>query len=260
MLMTESSVRVLMVHGWGMNQCVWQPVQELLGDELELFAIDLPGHGEQHQQHFDNLQDLTDALQQTCEQLKEDGSPLLLVGWSLGALPCIQLALQQTGLVDALLLVSTNPCFVGRNNWVSGVDASVFEQFADSLEADFSGTIRRFLSLQVKGSESGRKTLRALREKILQQIPPNQHSLNAGLDVLKCTDLREQLSQITQPVSWALGGQDGLVPKELSQAINKLMPEAQVELYEKAGHAPFLSHTKEFAQQLKQCAKTLEKR
>lgn len=252
-------MRVLLVHGWGMNQCVWQPLQQALCDDIELIAIDLPGHGERHQQSFHDLQSLTDDLQQTCELLKQDGRPLLLVGWSLGGLPCMQLAMQQPALVDGLLLVSSNPCFVSRADWASGVQANVFEQFAESLQEDFSGTIRRFLSLQVKGSESGRKTLRSLREKILQQAQPNQQSLNAGLDVLKCSDLREQLSQIRQPVSWALGAQDGLVPATLQQGLKKLLPEAQVALYEKAGHASFLSHTDEFVQQLKRCVETLEK-
>ena len=252
-------MRVLMVHGWGMNQHVWQPVQQALSDEIELITLDLPGHGERYQENFDDLQSLTDDLRHSCESLKQNEQPLLLVGWSLGGLPCLQLAVQQPALVDGLLLVSSNPCFVSAGDWASGVQAKVFEQFADSLQADFSGTIRRFLSLQVKGSESGRKTLRSLREKILQQAQPNQQSLSAGLDVLKCSDLRENLLQIHQPVSWALGAQDGLVPAALAQGLKKLLPDAQVQLYEKAGHAPFLSHTDEFVQQLKQCVQMLEK-
>ena len=253
---TNSALSCLLVHGWGMNHHVWHALQSQLPAWLETRALDLPGHGLRNQEGFACLQDLVVDLQRECESHKRKGKPLLLVGWSLGALPCLQLAWEQADLVDGLLLVSSNPCFVKRDAWPAGVEAKVFDQFADSLKADFSGTIRRFLSLQVKGSESGRKTLRDLREKILQQPRPDQHSLDAGLEILKQVDIREQLSAIQQPVSWALGGQDGLVKAGLADSLLELMPQAKVDLYDKAGHAPFLSHTDAFKQQLIECAET----
>ena len=148
------------------------------------------------------------------------------------------------------MVVSSNPCFVTRDNWACGVSADIFYQFGASLKDDFSGTIRRFLSLQVKGSESGRVILRKLREKVLQQPLPNEKSLDAGLEILKQVDLRDQLAQITQPVSWALGGQDGLVKAGFASELENLMNGAEVNVYPAAGHAPFLSHTDEFVQRL----------
>ncbi len=233
-----------------MNHTIWQPLLQQLPDWIEAHAIDLPGHGRRYKECFSSLEDLVEDLSQQCDAYKKHQQPLLLVGWSLGALPCLQVARQSPQLVDGLLMTSTTPCFVSRGDWSAGVDVTVFDQFAESLKTDFSGTIRRFLSLQVKGSESGRKLLRELREKILQQPQPDQQSLDAGLSILKQVDLREQLPQISQPVSWALGGQDGLVKIELANVLETLMPAGQIKQYEKAGHAPFLSHAEEFAQQL----------
>ena len=74
--------------------------------------------------------------------------------------------------------------------------------------------------------------------------------MEAGLEVLKSVDLREQLQKIRQPVCWALGAQDGLIKAELAGALKDLMCDCEVKVYEKSGHAPFLSNRAEFIQQL----------
>ncbi|RDH82931.1 MAG: pimeloyl-[acyl-carrier protein] methyl ester esterase [endosymbiont of Galathealinum brachiosum] len=256
MVMNEGQVTCLFVHGWAMNSTIWQPLIEKLPNWINVESVDLPGHGLRINESFTSLDELTKDLQAQCDQYKKDNEPLILVGWSLGALPCLQLCVNDAEEVDALMVVSSNPCFVSRDNWRCGVEALVFDEFAASLKNDFSGTIRRFLSLQVKGSDSGRIVLRDLREKILQQAVPNEVSLDAGLEVLKQVDLRDQLEEITKPVSWVLGGQDGLVKQGLVGELKILMPQAEVELYEKAGHAAFLSHSEEFLQQLISFAST----
>jgi pimeloyl-[acyl-carrier protein] methyl ester esterase len=249
---SASAVSCLFVHGWGMNRRVWQPLIDSLPEWIDCHSIDLPGHGQRQAQPLTDLTALAEELRQNCAQFKSDDKPLLLVGWSLGALACIRAAAQKNIPLqaDGLLLVSSNPCFVAQPGWEHGVDAAVFDQFAESLAADFSGTIRRFLSLQVKGSVSGRQILRELREMILQEAEPDAASLQAGLQILKQSDLRAELAQIKLPVSWALGGQDGLVKATLAGALSQLMPKATVECYPAAGHAPFLSHSEDFTRQL----------
>ena len=246
----QSRVSCVFVHGWGMNHTVWQPLLDKLPDWIDVELMDLPGHGRRYKESFSELQNLTDDVAKYCQKVKKNNQPLVLVGWSLGGLPCVEVAIEKPPSVDALMLVSSNPCFVIQDDWSYGVNAQVFEQFAESLKSDFSGTIRRFLSLQVKGSDSGRVILRNLREKILQQAQPNETSLDAGLDVLKHVDLRNQLVNISQPVCWALGEQDGLVNAKLKNALQQIMRQADVKIYSKAGHAPFLSHADEFVLQL----------
>jgi pimeloyl-[acyl-carrier protein] methyl ester esterase len=240
----NKKVSCVFVHGWGMSRTIWQPVLEKLPDWIEAHALDLPGHGQRTEESFGDLNSIALDLQYECEKIKKPGQPLVLVGWSLGGLACLQLGINQSITVDQIVMVSSTPCFVGRENWDYGIDSEVFKQFSLALKKDFSGTIRRFLALQVKGSESGRLILRDLRKKILQQPQPNEKSLDAGLSVLQQVDLREQLQKIKQPMCWVLGGQDGLVKAELADVLSNVM------VFEKAGHAPFLSHTDAFVQQL----------
>ncbi|MCW9013833.1 MAG: pimeloyl-ACP methyl ester esterase BioH [Gammaproteobacteria bacterium] len=242
--MSAKKVNCVFVHGWGMNREVWQPLLDSLPEWIIPLAIDLPGHGQNAATGFQTLDDLVAALNNRVDDAA------IWIGWSLGGLAVAQLALQYPEKVNAIMLVSSSPCFVQKKDWSSGMPASIFDEFSTQLEEDFSGTIQRFLSLQVRGSASGRQLLRSLRKKILAQPAANIDALRSGLQVLKNTDLRTHLSGVNMPVSWVLGGQDGLVKAELAQQLEQLVPGVATHVFEKAAHAPFLSHLEEFREQL----------
>jgi len=234
-----------------MNHAIWQPVVEALPDWIQPLCIDLPGHGLAAETSFASLDDLVSALR---DQVAE---PALWVGWSLGGLAVTELALRYPELVRAMLLVASSPSFVARPDWSCGMPEAVFDGFAAELEQDYAATIKRFLSLQVKGSASGRQILKTLREKILQLPAANMEALRAGLLLLKTTDLRSRLADLSMPVSWLLGGQDGLVKASLAEQLDRLVPQASVTVIEQAAHAPFLSHGDEFNQQLMSMAEKI---
>jgi len=246
----KPEITCLFVHGWGMNQAIWQSVIEILPQWIQAECMDLPGHGHRNTETLSDLQALTDDVREHCLRIKKNNQPLILVAWSLGALPCLQLCIDQYEGVDGLVVVNASPCFVIKPDWSLGIDAAIFDAFSVSLKNDFTATIRRFLSLQVKGSTVSRYVLRDLREKVMQQPVPNTQSLDAGLALLKQIDLRLALQQIHVPVSWLLGEQDGLVNAELALALSALMPQAEILRVKGAGHAVFLSHAELFVEQL----------
>jgi pimeloyl-[acyl-carrier protein] methyl ester esterase len=249
--MASEKIKCVFVHGWGMNKAIWQPVIDQLPEWIEPLAIDLPGHGGASSASFAILDDLVQALAVHVDQ------PALWVGWSLGGLAVTQLALDCPQKVSAMMLVSSSPCFVQKSDWPCGMKADVFDNFAAELEDDFSGTIRRFLALQVQGSDSGREILRGIRQKVLEQTVANPDALRAGLNLLKTIDLRTSLKSLTLPVSWQLGKRDALVKVALADELAQLMPRSEMTVYERAAHAPFLSHLNQFVDELTHFAKKL---
>ncbi len=250
MVIERPKITCLFVHGWGMNRTIWQPVIEQLPPWIRAECMDLPGHGERTIDTLTDLTTLVDDIKSHCECLKKTHQPLVVIAWSLGALPCLQLCIEGSNDIDGLMLVNTTPCFVMKDDWPQGVEAAVFDDFARALKREFAATIRRFLSLQVKGSASSRSVLRELRDTVVQQPAPDNESLDAGLMLLKEVDLRKQLMQISQPVCWLLGERDSLVKQTLEQELTNLMPDAGVTLFKGAGHAIFLSHTENFVEKL----------
>lgn len=249
--MSKNKTLCVFVHGWGMNHAVWQPVIESLPDRIETVAVDLPGHGAAADKSFSGLDDLVMAL---CRDITR---PAIWVGWSLGGLAVLKLALDYPQRVQAMMLVSSTPCFAHRDDWSYGMPHTLFDSFAAELEADFDSTIRRFLSLQVKDSAQGRQLLKQLRQQVLQQPPANIQALRSGLEVLKSTDLREQIQKLEMPLAVALGARDGLVNVEGSKFFTDNLPHADVRIYAQAAHAPFLSHLPDFTAQLLQLVSSL---
>ena len=242
----QSKVQCVFVHGWGMNSAVWSSFIEQLPDYIEPVCIDLPGHGKFNQSQFENLQDLVDHLLEQSQTVLRDSA--IWVGWSLGALPVLEIARQQPGRVRKMVLLASSPCFVKQDGWELAVDETVFDLFAQNLNDNIEKTLRRFLSLQVQGMAESRDVLRILRTAIIGQGLPSTEALSAGLDVLKSTDLRAQLNQLSVPQCWLLGQRDSLVPSELHQYLS-VQAGVKSHIINGSAHLPFISHAEEVMQQ-----------
>ena len=119
---------------------------------------------------------------------------------------------------------------------------AIFEQFAAALHGDPGATLSRFLSLQVKGAEHARETLKLLRSELAQRPAASETGLAQGLDLLLRNDLRADLRDLACPSHWLFGSRDTLVPAKVQERILEYLPGADIEEIPGAGHAPFLSH------------------
>lgn len=234
---------LVLLHGWGMNAGVWQPVLAGLAERFRVTLIELPGHGESDlPSDADSLVAWADA----CVEVAPDHA--VWMGWSLGGLVAQQVAIQAPQNVAALRLIASTPSFVQREAWPNAMPGKTFEQFADALLADPAATLKRFLGLQVKGEEHARETLRALNEALAERPAASMSGLQSGLGLLLTGDLRSRLRELKLPVDVLLGQRDTLVPVSVQTDLRDQLPHARVEVVEKCGHAPFLSHPYEFLQ------------
>lgn len=239
--------RLVMLHGWALNSHVWDDIVEPLAQRFTIVRIDLPGHGgSPWPPRFDDLESLARVL---APQLS--GGAVIL-GWSLGSLAGLQLALTHPAEVRALVLVAATPRFLNDPYWRHGVDPDVLEDFAARLRKDQAGTVRDFLALQVRGDERAMQTLRTLRRRVLDSGPTHPAALAAGLEVLKRADLRESLGAISVPTLVLAGEHDRLTPVEGSRELAAGLKRARFALVEQAAHAPFISHREVFLREVEQ--------
>jgi pimeloyl-[acyl-carrier protein] methyl ester esterase len=226
---------LVLLHGWGMNAAVWKPLLPGLQERFRVTLIELPGHGESPPV-LGGLDDWVRAC------LRVAPPRAAWVGWSLGGLLALRAALLAPQRIGRLCLVTATPSFVQREGWAGAMPQSVFEQFSAALIEDPAATLRRFLALQVKGSEDARVLLRTLDSALAQRRHADPEGLQQGLRLLLEGDLRAELDQLEMPTSWLFGGRDTLVPVQVAEEIRGRLAGARVEIIESAGHAPFLSH------------------
>jgi len=242
---TGSGAPLVMLHGWGMHGGIWSDTAEMLGADFQVHNLDLPGHGASAVLDAFTLDTVVGQLSARFEQ------PLILCGWSLGGIIAQHWAAREPDKVQRLILVNSTPCFAAREDWAFGMPQETLAQFAAELEKNHAATLRRFLALQVRGSESERELLGVLREKLFSRGEPHLTALRGGLAILRDADLRDTLPRITSPTLVIAGERDKLTPPEASHYLAQSLPHARVVVVAGAAHAPFLSHPEIFIEQAK---------
>ena len=226
------ALNLVLVHGWGMNSGVWQPLLPYLEDDFHVTVID--GFEE----------DITAYL---------DIAPEFAIwcGWSLGGLLVLDIANQYPERVQAVVTIACNPCFVQRDDWPNAMSLFDFQQFQQGLTDNLSVTLKRFIALQCLGSTRQKQDVRFLQQQLTVQPLPSLSILQAGLALL-AQDYRQQFVQLTLPMLCLFGENDVLVPVAIGQALLVLNANVQLSNIVDAAHVPFVSHPEKVAQQLGQ--------
>ena len=165
--------------------------------------------------------------------------PAHWVGWSLGGLVALEAARRAPDRVTRLTLMAATPRMVAGSDW-PGIDPAELAAFQRALQTDVQATHRRFLALQARGCPGGRTVLRALHAAAAADGLPERPALEAGLAVLRDTDLRDALPELSCTVDLILGDRDALVPCAAGTAMRARG--VSVRVVPGAGHAPFVSH------------------
>lgn len=235
----EGNCHLVLLHGWGLNAEVWDCITPELSAHFTVHLVDLPGYG--RSVGFGAL-----SLEEMAEQLLAHApQKAIWLGWSLGGLVASQMALRHPERVMALVTVASSPCFSADADW-PGIKPEVLSGFQQQLSDDFQRTVERFLALQTMGTESARQDARALKKTVLSLPMPSTEVLNGGLEILKTVDLRQPLTTLSAPFLRLYGRLDGLVPRKIVPMLDALWPASESVVFEKAAHAPFISHPRDF--------------
>ncbi|MDQ7004325.1 MAG: alpha/beta fold hydrolase [Ghiorsea sp.] len=244
---------LIFLHGWGQSAQIWHQQIKYFSAHYSTYTIHLPGHGGApniSQAHW--AQHITDEINHVSQ-----GSPVLLMAWSLGGQIALHIQ-QHIHNLTGLVLVSTTPCFRQQEDWQYGCNDEVWQGFSQAATTQNPKLMQRFFQMMLHGDKLTRKDMQTIaKEAINKQQPPTQQSLQAGLSLLSNLDLRKILAHIAVPSLIVHGVQDVIVPQEAGQYLSHAIPHATLQVFEECGHAPFLTHHAAFNQQLEAWWKNL---
>ena len=220
---------LVLLHGWGSSREVWRPLLAPLRPWANITLLDIPGAAPGLAAAESDLPTLLQGILDCCPDTA------VYLGWSLGGLLAMELAVRHPERVSALVTLCSNPSFVATTDW-PGMAAEAFQAFAADVKQHPVAALKRFDTLQVSGSEDPRRLLRQLQS--LRRRPASE-ALMAGLGWLENLDPSEALSTLAQPQLHLLAAQDGLVPPDVARAIESQTagnPAAQVRLLPQGCH------------------------
>ena len=234
---------LVLLHGWAMHSEMWGPLLPRLAQRYRVHAVDLPGHGHSAPSPEFTLDCVVAALNSA---FATGAHPLTVLGWSLGGLVAMRWARSAPARVGRVVLVATSPRFVASDDWPHAMSDATLAQFGDELRVAWKLTIKRFLALQMQGSEHGRATLLALRSRIYARGEPSPKALFGALAAIRDADLRGEVAGLAQPALVVSGGRDTLALPGAGRWLADHLPNARFALIPGAAHAPFLSHADVF--------------
>lgn len=232
-------------HGWGMGPGVWDDLVEklrpALSPEYELLVQPLPGYTPEQKPvvHY-SANDLLDELMEALSP------PVILCGWSLGAILAMLAASRFPNRVEKLILIGATPNFMKRTDWPDGVSLNMIDKLGSGIRVDRASALRRFITIFNQQDVNAREVARKI-EGITSAPSP---TLEAGLDLLKHTDLRTIVPDIRQETLLIHGEQDTLMPLSAAQWLQRHMRKATLSVLPDASHAPFLSDTDKCAEMI----------
>jgi pimeloyl-[acyl-carrier protein] methyl ester esterase len=231
--------QLLMLHGWGFPATVFSPLIDLLATEFDVSAPDRPGYAG------------NTAISDSPDITRPDiDTPVLLIGWSLGGLAALQLALRQPDKFTGLVLLATTPCFVNRPDWTLGMDNSVFDDFRKQVTDDPAIAMQQFVRLNA-GRTTDRQS-RVFLSALSGKATP--HALQHGMYELAETDLRQSVAEIDLPVLLLHAADDRVVSAAASRWLQENMPNTRRLEFQTGGHAFFLQQSDAVVEQIRTMA------
>jgi pimeloyl-[acyl-carrier protein] methyl ester esterase len=241
---TGHGPNLTLLHGWGFNSAIWASIRGALAEHFTLHLIDLPGHGRSHGVPVTTLDAWVDAVAHAMPAHSH------LLGWSLGGHTALALANRYPARVDKLISVSATPRFVAAGDWPHGKQPEVLADFARRLSHNYRATIRNFLALQALHQPAMREVIRTLQEAVGAQGAPLVAGLAASLEILRVSDIRAEVPEISAPALVIQGDHDALTSTAAAQWLADHLPDGSYYLIRHAAHAPFLSHRDMFLDRL----------
>lgn len=235
---------IVLLHGWGSSSQSWQPLIPALQTIANIIAIDLPGFGASLEIPEFNLDVVVDLI---AVQLPEK---CVLVGWSLGGMLAVQIAVRYPQNISRLITLAANVKFVASRDYETAMSLAVNQQFNKSFTANAQATLKLFSGLSVQGDANERALLKQIR------TWPAAEKINANwvqsLELLASLDSREAFANLIQPGLHLLAEKDALVPISALQSLASLNARQQVQSISGASHALHWSQPELVAQRIQE--------
>ncbi|TCP68558.1 alpha/beta fold hydrolase [Baia soyae] len=239
--MNRKQQAFLWISGWSVPERVWEPFYGEWSDvkHVALSFCDCEQVGE-----------MMELAIQTFEQI--DADEVIVVGWSLGAMVALELALRFPERVRSLFLIGGVADFVKQSDDDIGWDERVLRRMKKQLRSNEREVIRSF----------DRKMFSLLEEEggweerwqeVFRQHLPSLSSLQAGLDFLQQFSLRDRAKGISMPVFLLTGSEDVICHAEATRRLAKQLPRADCTIWNESGHACFWTQKERFQQWIKGC-------
>lgn len=231
---------LVLVHGWAFGAAVFTPLATRLREVANIHFVELPGYGS----NFDceaSSAELADWL------YNNTPADAMWLGWSMGAMLSVTVALKFPEHIEKLILVGGTPKFANGEDWSKGVDQVVLDQFKREIPHNTERLLRRFTQL-VLSPDNQPEACRSLSRLVTAGGGVSTVALLRDIKLLAEMDLRRQLSSLNVPTTLVHGCADNVTPVAASKVFSDLCNRSVLKLLPNLGHGMFFTHPDLFSE------------
>ncbi|KRE49651.1 alpha/beta fold hydrolase [Paenibacillus sp. Soil522] len=240
----EKSGTILWLTGWSFPNTVFDRLHSLL-PEFHHITVDYYGTADTPEEMLKLTEraardDLSPHAGETSK------GPLLIAGWSLGALLALRLA-EKAGADGLLLLAGTARFTRPKEQKDRGWPDTHVRQMIKSLMKDRQEAETKFRQSVITETE--------WEAGLGASLPPagswTTPALIAGLQILRSEDCLSLLTEMECPALLIHGTEDNICPIGAAEELESLLPHAELVSLTGCGHAPFVGREAYIAEALR---------
>ncbi len=252
---------IVLVHGWGVSGALFEDQLRGLSHRFRVIAPDLPGHGGSGPFSADaSFYDLADAVTGLVTELRL--GPVLVVGWSLGAMVAWDLLRRQLRVsVAGLVTIDMVPHLLNEPGWPHGLrgatDARALLRDIPAMRADWHAYAALFVPRIFAAETAARRP--DLLARVTEAARGNKADSMANIWLrMADQDFRAVLTSIDVPALVVAGARSDLYDVAASRWVASQMPRGRCEVFERSGHAPHLEEPGRFNEKVSAFADELD--
>ncbi|WP_296935182.1 alpha/beta fold hydrolase [uncultured Marinobacter sp.] len=235
---------IVMIHGFGANKDNWTRLAGHLTDNFNVYAIDLPGHGDSSKP-LDigyRLEDQAGYVDKIMEALSVESAHIM--GNSMGGAITALYAANYPGKVKSAVLFDPAGILEYESELVDLVmdgDNPLIPKQPGDFERlmDFALEKRPFVPWPIMG---------VMEERAIANRDVNEVIFAAIRDAGFESDFRNAITRIQAPVLIIWGKEDRVINYRNGEVFATTIPDARLELMEGIGHAPMVEAPEESAE------------
>jgi 3-oxoadipate enol-lactonase len=223
---------IVFLHGVGSDKSVWRPQLEHFKDQRRAIAFDYPGYGDSDSAPEDTTRD--DYAAVILAAMTELGiGEAHVCGLSLGGVIAIAMNHAWPRRIASLILADT---FAEHPDGKGIFDRSIAA--STDLRALAESRVDVLLAQPADP---------AVRNEVVETMAAiDPAAYRIGAEAVWLADQRDRSASIRAPTLVLCGAEDRITPPALSTALAKLIPGAQCETIDRAGHISNLERPEEF--------------
>ena len=231
---------VFFAHGFGCDQNMWRLLMPAYAARYKTVAFDLVGAGQSDLRAYDpqKYSTLHGHADDVLEVIRAFGQgPAIFVGHSVSAMIGMLADLKEPGLIAAHAMIGPSPGYINQGDYHGGFERADIDSLLGTLEGNYLGW-----SSNMAPAIMGSPEQPALAEELTNSFCRTDPEIAKQFArVTFLSDHRAELPRLRTPTLILQCDDDIIAPVAVGQYMQRVMPDATLEVIENVGHCPHLS-------------------